>query len=85
MCSALGSIWLQESIIYAHAALFLLAAAWTLQEGGHVRVDMFYAERLAAHEGAGSICSARCCCCCRSWRSIIWFRAALCGALLGDP
>ena len=28
----------------AHAALFLLAAAWTLQEGGHVRVDVFYAD-----------------------------------------
>jgi TRAP-type mannitol/chloroaromatic compound transport system permease small subunit len=38
-----GSIWLQETIIYAHAALFLLAAAWTLKEGGHVRVDVFYA------------------------------------------
>jgi TRAP-type mannitol/chloroaromatic compound transport system permease small subunit len=40
----LGSLWLQESILYAHAALFLLAAAWTLREGGHVRVDVFYAE-----------------------------------------
>jgi TRAP-type mannitol/chloroaromatic compound transport system permease small subunit len=39
----LGSIWLQESILYAHAAMFLLAAAWTLKEGGHVRVDVFYA------------------------------------------
>lgn len=39
----LGSIWLQESILYAHAGLFLLAAAWTLKEGGHVRVDVFYA------------------------------------------
>ena len=29
----------------------MLAAAWTLQEGGHVRVDVFYAERLAAHQG----------------------------------
>jgi TRAP-type mannitol/chloroaromatic compound transport system permease small subunit len=38
-----GSIWLQESIVYAHAALFMLAAAWTLQAGGHVRVDIFYA------------------------------------------
>ena len=27
----IGSIWLTESIIYAHAALFMLAAAWTLQ------------------------------------------------------
>src|SRR5256714_4518558 len=39
----LGSLWLQESILYAHAALFLLAAAWTLKEGEHVRVDVFYA------------------------------------------
>jgi TRAP-type mannitol/chloroaromatic compound transport system permease small subunit len=39
-----GSIWLQESILYAHAALFMLAAAWTLQAGGHVRVDIFYAD-----------------------------------------
>lgn len=38
-----GSIWLQESILYVHAALFLLAAAWTLKENGHVRVDVFYA------------------------------------------
>src|ERR1041384_3151084 len=42
----LGSIWLQESILYFHAALFLLAAAWTLREGGHVRVDVFYADAL---------------------------------------
>lgn len=40
----LGSIWLTETIVYAHAALFLLAAAWTLQAGGHVRVDIFYAD-----------------------------------------
>jgi TRAP-type mannitol/chloroaromatic compound transport system permease small subunit len=38
----LGSIRLQESVIYAHAALFMLAAAWTLQADGHVRVDIFY-------------------------------------------
>jgi TRAP-type mannitol/chloroaromatic compound transport system permease small subunit len=39
-----GSIWLSESVIYGHAALFMLAAAWTLQLGGHVRVDIFYAD-----------------------------------------
>ena len=38
----LGSIRLQESVLYAHAGLFMLAAAWTLQVGGHVRVDVFY-------------------------------------------
>jgi TRAP-type mannitol/chloroaromatic compound transport system permease small subunit len=40
----LGSIWLSESIIYGHATLFMLAAAWTLRDGGHVRVDIFYAD-----------------------------------------
>jgi len=39
-----GSIRLSEAVIYAHAALFLLAAAWTLRAGGHVRVDIFYGE-----------------------------------------
>jgi TRAP-type mannitol/chloroaromatic compound transport system permease small subunit len=40
----IGSIWLTESVIYGHATLFMLAAAWTLREGGHVRVDVFYAD-----------------------------------------
>jgi len=39
-----GSIKLQESVLYAHAGLFMLAAAWTLQVDGHVRVDIFYAQ-----------------------------------------
>ncbi|MFZ0847041.1 MAG: TRAP transporter small permease subunit [Pseudolabrys sp.] len=39
-----GSIWLTETVMYAHAALFMLAEAWTLRLGGHVRVDVFYAE-----------------------------------------
>jgi TRAP-type mannitol/chloroaromatic compound transport system permease small subunit len=39
----IGSIWLSELVIYGHASLFMLAAAWTLQENGHVRVDVFYA------------------------------------------
>jgi TRAP-type mannitol/chloroaromatic compound transport system permease small subunit len=40
----IGSIKLQESVLYAHAGLFMLAAAWTLQVGGHVRVDVFYSQ-----------------------------------------
>ena len=39
-----GSAKLTESIVYAHAALFMLAAAWTLREERHVRVDIFYAD-----------------------------------------
>jgi len=44
---ALGSIWLSETVIYMHGMLFMLAAAWTLRVGGHVRVDVFYAEASA--------------------------------------
>ena len=40
----IGSIWLTETIIYGHATLFMLASAWTLREGGHVRVDIFYGD-----------------------------------------
>ncbi|MFY9601761.1 MAG: TRAP transporter small permease subunit [Pseudolabrys sp.] len=43
----LGSVWLTETVIYAHATLFMLAAAWTLGAGGHVRVDIFYADASA--------------------------------------
>ena len=39
-----GSIWLTETVIYGHATLIMLAAAWTLRAGGHVRVDVFYAD-----------------------------------------
>jgi TRAP-type mannitol/chloroaromatic compound transport system permease small subunit len=39
----IGSLWLQESIIYSHAAMFLLVVAWTLKNDGDVRVDIVYA------------------------------------------
>lgn len=38
----LGWIWLQESVTYMHATLFLVGAAYTLGHEGHVRVDIFY-------------------------------------------
>lgn len=38
----IGSIGLQESVAYMHAVVFLLAAAFTLQRQGHVRVDILY-------------------------------------------
>ena len=40
----LGSIRLTEAVVYGHATLIMLAAAWTLRVGGHVRVDVFYAD-----------------------------------------
>ena len=38
----IGSIALQESVTYLHASVFLLGIAYTLKQGGHVRVDIFY-------------------------------------------
>ena len=38
----IGSIAIQESVTYVHALIFMLGLAFTLQQGGHVRVDIFY-------------------------------------------
>jgi TRAP-type mannitol/chloroaromatic compound transport system permease small subunit len=54
----LGSIWLTETIIYGHATLFMLAAAWTLREGGHVRVDIFYADAGPRRRALTDLCGA---------------------------
>jgi len=37
-----GWIAMQESILYMHALVFMLGAAYTLKHNGHVRVDIFY-------------------------------------------
>ena len=37
-----GWIWLQESVTWMHALVFMLAAAWTLGLDEQVRVDVFY-------------------------------------------
>jgi len=37
-----GSIALQESVTYMYAILFMLGVAYTLQQDGHVRVDILY-------------------------------------------
>jgi TRAP-type mannitol/chloroaromatic compound transport system permease small subunit len=41
----LGWIWLQESVTYLHALVFMVAAAWAFQTDDHVRVDIFYRGR----------------------------------------
>ena len=37
-----GWIWMQESTVWLHAAVFMLGGAYTLQRDEHVRVDVFY-------------------------------------------
>ena len=50
-----GWIWLQESVTWMHAAVFMLGAAYTLQDDGHVRepIVAYYEER--ARGGAGLV------------------------------
>lgn len=38
----IGWIWMQESVLWMHAATFMLATAYTLHHDEHVRVDIFY-------------------------------------------
>ena len=38
----IGFIWLQESVTWMHAVVFMLGAAYTLEREDHVRVDVFY-------------------------------------------
>jgi len=45
-----GWIWLQESVTWMHAAIFMLGAAYTLAEEGHVRVDIFYRDMSPEHK-----------------------------------
>ena len=55
----LGWIAMQESIVWMHAAVFMLGASYTLKHNEHVRVDIFYrrttAERRAWVNVAGTV------------------------------
>ena len=37
-----GLIWVQESVVWMHAMVFMLGSAYTLKSEEHVRVDVFY-------------------------------------------
>lgn len=37
-----GYVWMQESVTWMHAAVFMLGAGYTLLHDDHVRVDIFY-------------------------------------------
>ncbi len=45
-------IFLQEGVLYLHAAIFMLGAGYTLWAQGHVRVDIFHS-RLSPRGQAG--------------------------------
>jgi TRAP-type mannitol/chloroaromatic compound transport system permease small subunit len=54
----LGSIMMQESILYMHAILFLAGAGYTLLHEGHVRVDIFYREAMPRTKAIVDLCGA---------------------------
>ncbi|MCC5970036.1 MAG: TRAP transporter small permease subunit [Pararhodobacter sp.] len=42
-----SSIFINESVLYLHASIFMLGAGYTLWAQGHVRVDIFYGKLTA--------------------------------------
>ena len=53
---ALGWIWMQESVVWMHAAVFMLASAYTLGRDEHVRVDIFYRGMTRARKAWVDLC-----------------------------
>ena len=39
---SLGWVWLQESYVWMHGIIFMVAAGYTLLHDGHVRIDLIY-------------------------------------------
>jgi TRAP-type mannitol/chloroaromatic compound transport system permease small subunit len=55
-----GSLSMQQSVVYLHGALFMMAAGYALLDDAHVRIDIFYA-KLSARRRAlinllGTVC-----------------------------
>jgi len=46
-----GWIWMQESVVYMHGILFMVAAGFTLKHEQHVRIDIVY-DRLTQRKKA---------------------------------
>ena len=46
-----GFVWMQESVTWMHAAVFMLGASYTLLHDDHVRVDIFYRKMTPRRRG----------------------------------
>ncbi len=53
-------IWLQDMVTYGHAAIFMLGAATTLANGGHVRIDILYSRWPKAQQARVDFYGALC-------------------------
>ena len=51
-----GYVWMSELVVYMHASLFTLAAAYTLLHDGHVRIDVFYARLSPKRQAWVNLC-----------------------------
>ena len=64
-----GSLFMQESLIYAHAMVFMMAAAWTLADDRHVRVDILYSKASPRRQAAVNLFG------------VVFFLLPMCGLL----
>ncbi len=81
--SVSSNAWL-ELQWYLFGAAFMLAAAYTLKQNEHIRVDVFYGSRAAAPPSTGSTCSAMSSSSCPSSSLMAWLLVALHRAGLPD-
>lgn len=54
----IGWIAMQESVLFFHAMVFMLGAAYTLQKDAHVRVDIFYQKFSPRTKAIVNLCGA---------------------------
>lgn len=64
-----GFVWMQESVTWMHAAVFMLGASYTLLQDDHVRVDIFYRKMTPRRRG------------CVDLAGVLLFLLPLCGYL----
>jgi len=77
----IGFIPMQESIVFMHAMLFLVAAGYTLLHDGHVRVDIFYGSASVINKArvnfAGVLIFLWPLCAIMTWKSLIFVGASI--------
>ncbi|GBD45100.1 hypothetical protein HRbin40_02602 [bacterium HR40] len=75
-----GAVWLQESQLWLHGTVFMLAAGWTLLHDRHVRVDIWYRSASPAARAVTDLCGTLFLlwpmCLTLLWTSFPWLRAS---------
>ena len=60
------TVWAYDMTFMLYGTFFMLGSAWTLQRGGHIRTDTFYAD-WSPRRRRSSTRRATCCSSCRRW------------------